>query len=509
MTASANLKNLEKQVGMTDASSHPRRKRRPAPRTTTGCLCCRMRRKKCDETKPECLGCIRNGLICSFGSKAHDDHGKADTQRDSPEQNQAPWRTTSAKRYPSLQVCRAPGTPWLAKPASRLLFDHYRGRTAGKLGGITGPKNPFIACILPLAEGDSLVMHSLLALSGSHMINGNDSEAVASSTWIHYGLAVRGLKHALTEKVVSNQADTAKLLVTCLLLSHVEIIAGNVNGAVLHHLRASRHFVLSLSKEFAKRSDTDIRGFLLELYAYLALINNVTLNLESEARLIPFDPFMFSLNSLEASSSFGVMFGCGHELFEMIPRICELGVECHKDKLGVFSSSRSSYLYVALEGKIIAWQPPLRNGIPYSGDWLIAAEIYRRALLVFLHTTFYGPRVTDHLLRSSVDDVIDSVIPVFEQMLGWITLDENGRTCEPAIATTLLWPLTIIGSCMVQYEHREYLRTILTTSQYEMQSLSCVMKLLDWLWEDPNDYVYGPYGLEMVMKKRKMNICIG
>ncbi|PVH77340.1 hypothetical protein DL98DRAFT_423925 [Cadophora sp. DSE1049] len=341
------------------------------------------------------------------------------------------------------------------------------------------------------------------------MINGNNSVDVTSSTWIHYGLAVRGLKHELTKKVVTDQADTARLLVTTLLLSHVEIIAGNFNGAVFHHLRASRHFALSLSKEFTKQSDSDLRGFLLELYTYLTLINNVTLNLESEARLIPFDPFMFSLNSLEGSSSFGVMFGCAHELFEMIPRICELGVECHKDKLGVFSSSRVSYLYVGLEGKILAWKPPLRNGVPYSGDLLVAAEIYRRALLIFLHTTFYGPRVTDPLLRSSVDDVIDTVVPVFEQMLEWITLDADGRTCEPAIATTLLWPLTIIGSCMVDPEHRQYLRMILTTSQYEMQSLSCAMTLLDWLWEDSNDYAYGPYGLEMVMKKRKVNICIG
>ncbi|KAH7403085.1 fungal-specific transcription factor domain-containing protein [Cadophora sp. MPI-SDFR-AT-0126] len=483
------------------------RKRRPAPRTTTGCLCCRLRRKKCDETKPECLGCIRNGLICSFASTT--DVEKSETEVASPEQNQATLRAKATRRDTSFHVYRAPGTPWLAKPASRLLFDHYRGKTAGKLGGITGPDNPFVACILPLAEGDSLVMHSVLALSGAHMINGNNSVDVTSSTWIHYGLAVRGLKHELTKTAVTDHADTARLLVTCLLLSHVEIIAGNFHGAVFHHLRASRHFALSLAKEFTKKSDSDIRGFLLELYTYLALINNVTLNLESEARLISFDPFMFSLNSLEGSSSFGVMFGCAHELFELIPRICELGVECHKDKLGVFSSSRGAYHYVVLEGKISAWRPPLRNGLQYPGDLLAAAEIYRRALLIFLHTTFYGPRVTDPLLRSSVNDVIDAVVPVFGQMLEWLTLDENGRTCEPAIATTMLWPLTIIGSCMVEPDHRQYLRTILTTSQYEMQSLSCVMNLLDWLWEDPNDYAYGPYGLEMVMKKRKINICIG
>ncbi|KAJ6031349.1 hypothetical protein N7540_002081 [Penicillium herquei] len=32
----------------------------------TGCLICRRRRKKCDENKPSCIGCVRNGLDCQW-----------------------------------------------------------------------------------------------------------------------------------------------------------------------------------------------------------------------------------------------------------------------------------------------------------------------------------------------------------------------------------------------------------------------------------------------------------
>lgn len=35
-------------------------------RTRTGCLTCRLRRKKCTEQKPTCDGCHRNSLICSW-----------------------------------------------------------------------------------------------------------------------------------------------------------------------------------------------------------------------------------------------------------------------------------------------------------------------------------------------------------------------------------------------------------------------------------------------------------
>lgn len=81
--------------------------------------------------------------------------------------------------------------------------------------------NPFVGCILPL--GDNLVMHSALAVSGVRMINGRSNENLKFTAWTHYWLPVRGLRHALTQGVITDQADTARLLVTTLLLSHVEV----------------------------------------------------------------------------------------------------------------------------------------------------------------------------------------------------------------------------------------------------------------------------------------------
>lgn len=38
-------------------------------RSVNGCICCKKRKVKCDETRPQCCNCIRNGLTC-FWSKA-------------------------------------------------------------------------------------------------------------------------------------------------------------------------------------------------------------------------------------------------------------------------------------------------------------------------------------------------------------------------------------------------------------------------------------------------------
>lgn len=45
----------------------PLSRRPPRLRTKTGCLQCRKRRKKCDETRPCCLTCSRLGFKCSWG----------------------------------------------------------------------------------------------------------------------------------------------------------------------------------------------------------------------------------------------------------------------------------------------------------------------------------------------------------------------------------------------------------------------------------------------------------
>ncbi|KAF4126084.1 hypothetical protein GMORB2_1330 [Geosmithia morbida] len=38
-------------------------------RTRTGCLKCRVRRRKCDEKKPSCQRCVDGGFVCQYGTK--------------------------------------------------------------------------------------------------------------------------------------------------------------------------------------------------------------------------------------------------------------------------------------------------------------------------------------------------------------------------------------------------------------------------------------------------------
>ncbi|KAH7345467.1 fungal-specific transcription factor domain-containing protein [Rhizoctonia solani] len=53
-------------------------------RSTTGCTLCKTRRKKCDETKPQCLRCIASGNDCVYEYVAHSEGDRHRIKRTKP-----------------------------------------------------------------------------------------------------------------------------------------------------------------------------------------------------------------------------------------------------------------------------------------------------------------------------------------------------------------------------------------------------------------------------------------
>ncbi|KAF2729720.1 hypothetical protein EJ04DRAFT_546167 [Polyplosphaeria fusca] len=88
----------------------PRPSRARGLRTTTGCLTCRKRRVKCDESKPRCGQCIKSERSCSYGSAIDTNSEQtADQEESSPRESNAPTAQPSsatvcspARRIPSI-----------------------------------------------------------------------------------------------------------------------------------------------------------------------------------------------------------------------------------------------------------------------------------------------------------------------------------------------------------------------------------------------------------------------
>ena len=399
----------------------------------------------------------------------------------------------------------------LRRPASRTLLEHYVRKTADLLSIIRGPQNPFITCVMPLAYSDPMIMDSILALSGSHLCHTVPGADLISASLIHYNLAVNQLKYRLTRIDAGKPADPVRLLLAILVLSITEVsiltncckfqdvqdlmllqsVSGNSKGAIFHHLRASSHFVPLVLALDPAHGDQEVCAFLLETYAYMVSIVNITVNTQPAFPSLVLDPYIASLERFQGCKSFGTMFGYARDLLSLVPTICTLGYNRILEESAGECSFESLACYKAIQSKIENWREPStreNSGID-TKDLANAAKVYKEAVLIFLHTAFYASNVTDPELSALVDKSICA------------TLIHADFDTDSPVLSVMLWPCMIIGSCLRQPDQREFLRYKMLEAPFNMTVVRSSVQLLDWLWEDSAPDAFGPYGLGIVMRK--------
>ncbi|KAF4126291.1 Acetyltransferase (isoleucine patch superfamily) [Geosmithia morbida] len=106
-----------------------KRKRNFSNRTKTGCMTCRKRKKKCDETKPECQNCLKGGFVCT-GYSSYRGTGWQKPENKSPtvhlESKDPSYVPPGAYGMPHPGL-HAGGQPQPAK-RDREPLPHYRGQ---------------------------------------------------------------------------------------------------------------------------------------------------------------------------------------------------------------------------------------------------------------------------------------------------------------------------------------------------------------------------------------------
>lgn len=205
--------------------------RYPSKRSRSGCWTCRNRyvpvnglfnlphantptdsKKKCDGESFPCKSCVRLALVCDRGTKLvwEDDERRKGMQRRGPRKT---FPTTppgsrseficSTKQSQSRNLDHAkPDTPihtasngdintpiahfdlCLSKGLTThesFLLDHYIQRFSRIYPTFSGPTNPFLSILLPLAIQDQTVMSAVLALSGAQF-EANRDAGIARAT---------------------------------------------------------------------------------------------------------------------------------------------------------------------------------------------------------------------------------------------------------------------------------------------------------------------------------------
>ena len=221
------------------AQLRPRRSR-----CKTGCVCCRLRKKKCDEKRPVCASCSRLGLRCSWpsptefswrirmgltgGSRIDSDNrrgGRRGGSGENEKDREQPVATPISNHLLPAPSSNLVPLGMLDTTSQRLLQLYVEYICPRLLSAPPGYPNPFLQDVLPLANSDTLIMNAVLALGGSKLSssrNRQDDERVLEC----YGEAIRELKLQLTRWVegsVTEERDCLRVFLTIILLCNFEV----------------------------------------------------------------------------------------------------------------------------------------------------------------------------------------------------------------------------------------------------------------------------------------------
>ena len=222
-------------------------------------------------------------------------------------------------------------------------------------------------------------------------------------------------------------------------------------------------------------------------------MKNLTYTLSDRTRLVISDPFVRTLRHLEQYQTYGTMFGCAAEIYEIIPSICLL--ETQPDEVDEIGKSQRESSYLQLERRIHEWRPPELipgHGIP-SDEQKASARIYQIATLIFFYAS---NNQLHHLARYSSTPDVQSLVDEALRLL--LSLSNS------ALSTTLLWPILIIGSSIRLQGQQQAMLGYLEKTDYEMPIVARAVDVLEQTWSavpsDGEAHEPGPARLGIVLR---------
>jgi hypothetical protein len=265
------------------------------------------------------------------------------------------------------------------------LLDHFTNRVSRILTLFDDDSNPFHDFLLPLAMRHRAMMHSLLALSSSHLANANGQHPdYRNAQGHHLNEALSSLRVGLND-----EGPDSSSVATALILCLDSIAKGDTTGEYRPHLEAARHMLgTDTSAE-----DIPLRRFLYEFFAYHDFANSVTILNRTPASLDQFKVPAFIMQP-EAGALLGVLDG----LFTHMSKITLLRNHIRQRRAQGLEAVDHKLLTqaVAIDHEIHEWepsQPP--NSVRY-----IAAQLYRQTTWVYLYRTMMPSAGSPKILKA-------------------------------------------------------------------------------------------------------------
>ncbi|KAG2412002.1 hypothetical protein HFD88_009558 [Aspergillus terreus] len=372
-------------------------------RTKSGCLTCRIRRKKCDEERKECRACRRNHLTCIWESDK-----APSTEKPNALVRQRSSQTILSSSSRNLTI--------FDSPTSEALLSYFASVVLPQML-IPGTPSAFQNEVMTLGVQYPSIRDSFLACASSFL--SNCGQKVPVHAFKYYSSAVLAIRKLIEDSKLTGTEDWLFLLTVSLCIFE-RTQSGPSSNAIAHLLGATRVMTLKTCA------------------AALLYHAATTAFLSPDLQWLP---EYASWDQVEE-----YLAGTDLSMFAMPPRLCRLILEISRLSRRTPLNSKDSLFAESLREELGQWihrQSPIAPGngadtaVEVREQIQRAAELFALTADILLHKTMH-PEI------SAEDSLVQARV---KQVLTNLQSDVDGLFWNQHYA----WPFAILG-CTVQRE---------------------------------------------------------
>ncbi|KAL4938922.1 hypothetical protein BDV06DRAFT_199961 [Aspergillus oleicola] len=399
---------------------------RSAPHSKNGCLVCRRRKKKCDERRPTCTACQRNGLDCVWSTAVT----ARQTRR--PRRRQViPGSALPSELAAMVTVFHLPGPDLV-----RRLLHHFTQYGPMWLTSRTGKsRNAVLFHLFPEAMESPFILHCVLMISAEDLLKYDSSVEMQAAAVEYYDRAISGLREVLTSGTQGDDMASDQTLLAVALFCLHESQNYSDTARLIPHLNAAA--TLLRGRLHSTPSNLSLRRFLFEMFCYFFSITSFTHGISLD---FGDSSYIFESPFLHDYLQTGIVVGTSQRAFPIIFRLSRYLSNPQNVPLPA-TDSYHALLDTAIELQTL--RPPFQVHPDMTSGQItdgITFELYRLAYLIHL------------------DQILDPTLPLHDAtvqgMVDSFTIYLAQLPLESASDGFLCWPLVVVGIHAVHREHR-------------------------------------------------------
>lgn len=281
---------------------------------------------------------------------------------------------------------------------------------------------------------------------------------------------------------------------TYALLTSFQVIRGDTTGAVYDHLLAAKPLLAKVLSDLSRPIPPGLRVFLTEYYTYTATLSIISIDARISNQILLPEEIACAAKVLVAAGYTGNLCGCWLELLLLIPDVFEFrhGWFLNRSE-GRPLKTGDILRFAEIQQRILQWEP---KSIVET-DVVALGRLYQSALLLYLYT---APSTATGSYQEEMDAecyqrLITTTVTKSMEHLRQLPL-------EARVNTNMCWPLTILGSCVTDSDHRQQIRARLLAMNRTLGfgNIRQTLALLEEMWNGPTDET-GPWNVCVTMQK--------